>query len=88
MHPELTSKVNSIIHQCWKAGESTELGKVKISVDGVFARLDERCSCLKLLDLESFHLQGRSEQCTRVMTGSPRLHEVVVSVPAQDIHQR
>ena len=35
MHPELTSKVNSIIHQCWKAGESTELGKVKISVDGV-----------------------------------------------------
>ena len=41
MHPELTSKVSGIIHQCWQAGNSTELGKVKISVDGVFARLDE-----------------------------------------------
>ena len=41
MHPELTSKVNSIIHRCWKAGESTELGTVKISIDGVFSRLDE-----------------------------------------------
>lgn len=41
MHPELTSKVMTIIHQCWKAGESNDLGKVKISHDGVFARLDE-----------------------------------------------
>ena len=41
MHPEWPSKVNSIIHLCWKAGESKDLGKVKISVDGMFARLDE-----------------------------------------------
>ena len=41
MHPELTSTVMTIIHQCWKAGESNDPGKVKISVDGVFARLDE-----------------------------------------------
>ena len=38
MHPKLTSKVSRIIHQCWKANE---LGKVKISVDCVFSRLDE-----------------------------------------------
>ena len=41
MQPELTSRMNSIIHECWKAGESNDQGKVKISADGVFARLDE-----------------------------------------------
>ena len=41
MHPELTSKVNSNIHEYWKAGESKEQEKVKISADGVFSRLDE-----------------------------------------------
>ena len=30
---ELTSRVNSIIHECWKAGESKDQGKVKISAD-------------------------------------------------------
>lgn len=41
MQPELTSRVNSIIHECWKSGESKAQGKVKISADGVLARLDE-----------------------------------------------
>ena len=41
MHPDLTSKVISIIHDCWKAGETKDLGKVKISADGVFATLEE-----------------------------------------------
>ena len=58
MHPELTSKVNSIIHQCWKAGESTELGKVKISVDGVFSRLDEM-QLQKVIRLSELPLAGK-----------------------------
>ena len=58
MHPELTSKVNSIIHQCWKAGESTELGKVKISVDGVLARLDEM-QLQKVIRLSELPLAGK-----------------------------
>ena len=41
MQPDLTSKVISIIHECWKVGESKDCGKVKISADGVFARLEE-----------------------------------------------
>ena len=41
MHPDLTSTVTSIIHDCWKAGETKDLGKVKISADGVFSRLEE-----------------------------------------------
>ena len=41
MQSELTLRVNSIIHECWKAGESKDQGKVKISADGVFTRLDE-----------------------------------------------
>ena len=41
MHPDLTAKVISIIHDCWKAGETKDLGKVKISADGVFSRLEE-----------------------------------------------
>ena len=61
MHPELTSKVNSIIHQCWKAGESTELGKVKISVDGVFARLYEM-QLHKIIRLSELPLAGKIRQ--------------------------
>ena len=41
MHPELTSKVIHIIHECWKAGECRDSGKVKISADGVYAQLEE-----------------------------------------------
>ena len=41
MHPELTSTVTHIIHECWKAGECQDSGKVKISADGVYARLEE-----------------------------------------------
>eukprot|EP00731_Ephydatia_muelleri_P037004 Em0374g7a len=41
MHPDLTARVISIIHDCWKAGETKDLGKVKISADGVFSRLEE-----------------------------------------------
>ena len=41
MHPELTTKVRSVIHECWRAGENKELGKVKISAAGVYDRLEE-----------------------------------------------
>ncbi|KAL5518062.1 hypothetical protein EMCRGX_G003734 [Ephydatia muelleri] len=41
IHPELTNKVSSVIHECWKAGENEGTGKVKISADGVFERLEE-----------------------------------------------
>ena len=41
IHPELTTKVSSVIHECWKAGENKSSGKVKISADGVFERLEE-----------------------------------------------
>eukprot|EP00731_Ephydatia_muelleri_P029490 Em0021g13a len=41
MHPDLTARVISIIHDCWKAVETKDLGKVKISADGVFSRLEE-----------------------------------------------
>ena len=58
MHPELTSKVSGIIHQCWQAGNSTELGKVKISVDGVFARLDEM-QLQKVIRISELPLAGK-----------------------------
>ena len=41
MHLELNTKVKSIIHECWKTGESKEQGKVKNSADGVISRIDE-----------------------------------------------
>ena len=41
MHPELTSTVIHIIHECCKAGECRDSGRVKISADGVYARLEE-----------------------------------------------
>ena len=58
MYPELTSKVMTIIHQCWKAGESIDQGKVKISVDGVFARLDE-LQLQKVIRLSELPLPGK-----------------------------
>ena len=41
MHPELTTKIKSVIYLCWRAGENKELGKVKISAAGVYDRLEE-----------------------------------------------
>ncbi|KAL5496895.1 hypothetical protein EMCRGX_G013267 [Ephydatia muelleri] len=41
MQPELTTRVKTIINECWKAGESKEQGTAKISADGVFSRLEE-----------------------------------------------
>ena len=38
---ELTTKVKTIINECWKAAENKDLGNVKISADGVFARHEE-----------------------------------------------
>ena len=58
MQPELTSRVNSIIHECWKAGESKDQGKVKISADGVFARLDE-LQLQKAIRLSELPLAGK-----------------------------
>ena len=58
MHPELTSKVSHIIHQCWKAGESTKLGKVKMSVNSVFFRLNELLQ-QKVIRLSELPLAGK-----------------------------
>ena len=33
MHPELTTKVKTIINERWKAGENKDIGNVKISAD-------------------------------------------------------
>ena len=41
IHRELTNKVSSVIHECWKAGVNKGTDKVKISADGVFERLEE-----------------------------------------------
>ena len=41
MHPEFTTKVNSVIHECWRAGENKELGKVNISAAGVYDRVEK-----------------------------------------------
>ena len=74
MHPELTSKVSGIIHQCWQAGNSTELGNLlMVCLQGLM-----RCSCKKSLGLVSFLLQERSHRCSRVLEGSFEL--LVVSV--------
>ena len=71
MHPELTSKVSRIIHLCWKAGESTELGKVKISVDGVFSRLDE-LQQQKLIRLSELPLAGKIRAVYQSIGRKPR----------------
>ena len=43
---------------CWKAGESIDQGKVKISVDGAFARLDE-LQLQKVIRLSERPLPGK-----------------------------
>ena len=58
MHPELTSTVTHIIHECWKAGECNDSGKVKISADGVYARLEEMQS-QKIIRLSELPLVGK-----------------------------
>ena len=47
---------------------------VKISVDGVFARLDEPAVAEGIRLSE----QGRSEQCTRPLAASPKLHGLLL----------
>ena len=58
MHPELTTKITSVICECWKAGESKNTGKVKISADGVFARLEEM-QLHNLIHLSELPLAGK-----------------------------
>ena len=58
MHPELTTKVKTIINECWKAGENKDLGNVKISADGVFARLEEM-ETQKVIKLSELPLPGK-----------------------------
>ena len=55
-----------------KGIKSNDLGKVKISVDGVFARLDELQKAIRLSELP-LELQGRYEQCTRPLAARPKL---------------
>ena len=71
MHPEFTSKVNSIIHQCWKAGESKDLGKVKISIDGMFARLDE-LQLQKGIRLSELPLAGKIRPVYQTIGSEPQ----------------
>ena len=58
MHPELTTKVKTIINECWKAGENKDLVNVKISADGVFARLEEM-EKQKVIKLSELPLPGK-----------------------------
>ena len=58
MHPELTTKVKTIINECWKAGENKDLKNVKISADGVFARLEEM-EIQKVIELCELPLPGK-----------------------------
>lgn len=54
----MTSRVNTIIHECWRTGESKDHGKVKISADGVFARIDE-LQLQKAIRLSELPLPGK-----------------------------
>ena len=58
MQPELTTRVTRLIHKCWMAGENKDLGKVKISADGVFCRLDELQS-QKMIRLSELPVAGK-----------------------------
>ena len=58
MQPELTTRVTRLIHECWKAGENKDLGRVKISADGVFCRLDELQS-QKMIRLSELPVAGK-----------------------------
>ena len=39
--PRTHHKGKNVIHECWRAGENKELGKLKISAAGVYDRLEE-----------------------------------------------
>ena len=67
IHPELTNKVSSVIHEYWKAGENKGTGKVKISADGVFERLEEMQSH-NLIRLSELPVVGAVYQCVRNKT--------------------
>ena len=58
MHPELSFKVTNVIQECWKAGDNKEHGNVKISADGVYARLDEM-QLQKAIRLSELPLPGK-----------------------------
>ena len=58
MHPELITKVKSVIHECWRAGENKELSKVKISAAGVYDRLEEM-QLQKTIRLSELPLPGK-----------------------------
>ena len=50
--------MTNVIHECWKTGESKELGNIKISADGVFVRLEEMQS-QKMICLSELPLAGK-----------------------------
>ena len=58
MQLELTTRVKTVINECWKVGVSKEQGKAKISADEVFARLEE---------MEKQMAIRLSELCTDIM---------------------
>ena len=58
MHPELAFGGNDHYSLVLEAGESNDLGKVKISVDGVFARVDE-LQLQKAIRLSELPLAGK-----------------------------
>ena len=53
-----TTKVKSVIHECWRAGEKKELGKEKISAAGVYDRL-EKMQLQKTIRLSKLPLPGK-----------------------------
>ena len=57
-HEELTSKVKCVIHECWKAGENKELGKMKILASGAYDRL-EVMQLQKTIRLSELGLPGK-----------------------------
>eukprot|EP00731_Ephydatia_muelleri_P035750 Em0155g5a len=76
MHPELTTKVRSVIHECWRAGENKELGKVKISAAGVYDRLEEM-QLQKTIRLSELSIR-LSELSIRLSELSIRLSELPI----------
>ena len=79
MHPELTTKVKTIINECWKAGENKDLGNVKISADGVFARLEEM-EIQKVIKLCELPLPGKIRAVYQTIGRMQHLLLVNVSV--------
>eukprot|EP00731_Ephydatia_muelleri_P000512 Em0001g512a len=83
MQPELTSEVNSVIHTCWKVGESKGQGKEMISPDGVFARLDE-LQLQKLIRLSELPLVGKIRGVYQRPVGNLSLRKLLV-ISMQDL---